>query len=178
MNNYGDIVKRVRKHDAQAQMIFYDFFVRSVFLSAVAVTGNENEAEEITQDTMLKVFDKTDILHDDEVAMGRILKRMAINAAINTIRRRKDFVISVEDMPDMEDSEIEDDSCDFSIEEVKEAIASLSDCYRTILSLRLFEEMSYSEIAELLNIKCTTARVQYKRGITQLKQILIKKIKL
>jgi len=174
MNNYGNIIKGVRENNAYAQLMFYDLFVRPVFRSAFAITGNECEAEEITQDTMLKVFDKTDLILDDAGVMERTLRRIAINAAINRIRSRKDFVFSVEEVPDVEDSEVEDDSRNFSIEEITEAVASLSDTYRNILALRLFDDMSFNEIAELLNIKSTTARVQYIRGIKKLKDLLIK----
>jgi len=175
MSNYGNIVKGVREHDAQAQLMFYDLFVRPVFLSAYAITGNESEAEEITQDTMLKAFDKTELLHENDRDMERILRRIASNAAINLIRRRKDFFSPVEDIPDIADSEVDDDNRNFSMEEIRDAVATLSDSYRSILSLRLFDDRSFSEIAELLHVKCATARVQYMRGIKQLKDLLNKK---
>ena len=175
MSNYKKIVKGVRERNTQAQMLFYDLFVRAVFLSAYAITCNENEAEEITQDTMLKVFDKTELLHDDDKAMKRILLRIASNAAINLVRRRKDFIFPVEELPDLEDSDVDDDRRNFSMEEIRDAVTTLSGNYRNILSLRLFDDMSFKEIAELLNIKYATARVQYMRGITKLKDLLNKK---
>ena len=177
MSNYDAIIKGVRGCDVHSQMMFYDLFIRPVYLSAYSITGNESEAEEITQDTMLKVFDRTDLLNDDASAMERIMRRIASNAAIDVIRRRKDFVISVEEFADT-DAEEGDDAenhvYDFSIEEVKESIASLSDNYRSILYLRLFEEMSFSEISDMLKINCSTTRVQYTRGIVRLKSVLIK----
>lgn len=174
MSNYGNIVKGVRERDAQSQMMFYDFFIRSVYRSAYSIAGNESEAEEIAQDTMLKVLDRTDLLNDDAGAMERVMRRMAINAAIDLIRRRKDFVLSGDEVPDPEDVE-DDDGYDFSVEEIKEGIALLPDAYRSILSLRLFEEVSFAEISDMLDIKCSTARVQYTRGIAKLRSFLIKK---
>ena len=175
MSNYHHIVKGVRECNAQSQMMFYDLFIRTVFRTAFTIVENESEAEEIAQDTMLKVFDRIDLLNDDAGNMERILRRIASNAAIDAIRRRKKIVFSIEELPDCEDSNTEDDAFDFSIEEIKEAIASLSDNYRNILSLRLFEKMSFAEVAELLAINNSTARVQYVRGITKLKNCLIKK---
>ncbi|MDR0743376.1 MAG: sigma-70 family RNA polymerase sigma factor [Tannerella sp.] len=176
MSNYDNIVRGVRERDAQSQMMFYDFFIRSVYQSAYSIVGNENEAEEIAQDTMLKVLDRTDLLNDDAGAMERIMKRIAANAAIDVTRRRKDFVLSGEAIPDPEDPE-DDDGYDFSVEEIKEGIALLPDAYQSILSLRLFENMSFAEVADLLNINCSTARVQYTRGIAKLRSVLIKKKK-
>ena len=175
MNDYGKIVKGVRERKAKSQLMFYDIFVHSVYTTAYAITGNESEAEEIAQDTMLKVFDKTDLLHDNAGDMERILRRIATNAAIDVMRRRKDFIFSVEEIPDLEDSETADDSPYFSLEEIMDAVTNLSDVYRNILTLRLFEDMSFNEIAELLDANYSTVRVQYIRGLTKLKEILIKK---
>jgi len=178
MNDYGKIVEGVRERNAQKQLMFYDLFIRRVFRSAYTIVGNESEAEEIAQDTMLKVFDRTDLLHDDFPDMERILRRIASNAAIDVVRRRKDFIIAVEKIPDLEDSEdseTEDDSEHYSLEEIREAVTALSDGYRNILSLRLFEEMSFNEIAGLLSMNYSTVRVQYTRGIKKLQELLIKK---
>ena len=178
MSNYGEIVKGVRECDVRSQMMFYDLFIRPIYLSAYSVTESESEAEEIAQDTMLKVFDRTDLLNDDARAMERIMRRIASNAAIDLIRRRKDFVISVEEFSDTEDGEDgETDSLayDFSMEDIKEGIETLSVTYRSILLLRLFEEMSFTEIAGMLKINNSTVRVQYTRGIVKLKNALIKK---
>ena len=175
MSNYLHIVKGVRERHAHSQLMFYDLFIRSVFRTAYAIVGNENEAEEIAQDTMLKVFDRIELLHDEVGDMERILRRIASNAAIDVMRRRKDFIFSCEDIPDCEDTAIEDDGFHFSIEEISEAIATLSDCLRNVLALRLFEEMSFAEVAELLEVNYSTVRVQYTRGIAKLKNYLIKR---
>jgi RNA polymerase sigma-70 factor (ECF subfamily) len=175
MGNYGNIVKGVRERKTQSQMMFYDRFVLAVYRSAFSIVGNESEAEEIAQDTMLKVFGRLDLLNDDAGEMERILRRIATNAAIDVMRRRKDFIFSVEEILDFEDLEEEDDSRDFSVEEIREAVATLPDAYRNILSLRLFEDMSFAEIAGLLAINGSTARVQYTRGISKLKNLLNKK---
>ena len=175
MSNYCNILNGVRKSDAQSQMMFYDLFIRSVYRSAYAITNNECEAEEIAQDTMLKVFGRVELLNDDIGAMERIMRRIATNAAIDMIRKRKGFIISSENLPDFEEAEGESDELDFSIEDIKEGVMKLSDSYRSILTLRLFENMSFAEVADLLNVNSSTARVQYTRGIAKLKVFLIKK---
>ncbi|MDR0697675.1 MAG: sigma-70 family RNA polymerase sigma factor [Tannerella sp.] len=174
MSNYSHIIKGVRECDAQSQMMFYDLFIRSVYRSAYAITGDESEAEEIAQDTMLKAFGRPELLNDDAAAMERMLRRIASNAAIDVVRRRNDFFISKDDVPDCEDDD-DETAYDFSVEEIKEAIAVLPDGYRRILYLRLFEEVGFSEVADILKINCSTARVQYVRGIAKLKSLLIKK---
>ena len=173
MSNYDNIIKGVRECDSQSQMMFYDLFIISIYRSAYSITENEFESEEIAQDTMLKVFSRTDLLNNDAKVMGSILRRIALNAAIDIVRRRKDFVFSAENLPDTED--VADEEYDYSIEEIREGVAVLSDCYRSVLYLRLFEKMSFAEVADTLKVNCSTVRVQYTRGIAKLKELLIKK---
>jgi RNA polymerase sigma-70 factor (ECF subfamily) len=175
MSNYDNIIRGVRERNAQSQMMFYDFFIHSVYRSAYSIVGNENEAEEIAQDTMLKVLDRTDLLKDDAGAMERIMRRIAANAAIDATRRRKDFLLSCDELPDTEDMEDDGEGYDFNVEEIKAGINLLPDAYQSILSLRLFENVSFAEIADRLEMNCSTARVQYMRGIAKLRNVLIKK---
>ena len=175
MSNYIHIVRGVREHNANSQMRFYDLFIRRIFRTAYVITGNEYEAEEIAQDTILKVFDRTELLHDDAGDMERVLRRIASNAAIDVTRRRKDFIFTGEELPEVEEQDDEDERPDYSVEEIREAIATLSVSYRNILSLRLFEERSFAEVAELLAVNYSTVRVQYTRAIRQLRDLLTKK---
>jgi RNA polymerase sigma-70 factor (ECF subfamily) len=177
MSHYRYIIYGVRERDAQSQMMFYDLFIRSVYRSAYGITGDEREAEEIAQDTMLKVFDRPELLGDDAVAMERMLRRIAVNAAIDAVRRRKGVFISEETFPDCaaDDGGEECPADDFSVEEIRAAVAALPESYRDILRLRLFEEASFTEIAATLRINGSTARVRYVRGIAKLKNVLINK---
>jgi len=180
MTEYLDIINGVRKNEMKAQMAFYDLFFRTVFQSAFSIIGNHNEAEEIMHDALLKVFSNTNLLHDEPKAMTRFLKRIAVNQAIDMLRKRKDFVISMEDeeeeMPEMEDEEEENEAYDLSISDIKHGISKLSNAYRNIIALRLFEEMSFAEISEQLDINASTVRVQYSRGILKLRKILKQQI--
>jgi RNA polymerase sigma-70 factor (ECF subfamily) len=175
MNSYPEIVKGVRKNKMQSQMTFYDLFIRPTYQSALAITGNSDEAEEIAQDTLLKIFSNTDLLHEDLRAMTRILRRMATNRAIDILRKRKDFFVSIEDQAvDCEEEEAIETNR-LTVADIKESVDRLSVTYRSILALRLFEEMSFAEIAEKLNVNASTVRVQYVRGIAKLKTYLKQK---
>lgn len=175
MRRYKDIINGVRKNDTQAQMAFYELFFQSVYRSACVIVGNQDEAEEIMQDTIMKVLMKTTLLNDDEGVMRRILKRIACNRAIDQIRKRKDFFTSMEDGLWIESEADEIDENELNIEHVKESIEQLGVGYRSIISLRLFEGMSFAEIAAQLEINPSTVRVQYTRGIAKLRVYLLQK---
>ena len=177
MESYDKIITGVRKNERHSQMAFYDLFFHPVFQSAFAVTGNHEEAEEIMQDTLLKVFSNTSLLQEDSGAMSRLLRRMAVNQAIDTVRKRKDFICSLadDDLIDVQDEE-EEEECAWTVADIKTGIGKLSPAYRSILSLRLFEEMSFADIARQLNMNASTTRVQYGRGILKLRTLLKQQI--
>jgi RNA polymerase sigma-70 factor (ECF subfamily) len=177
MNSYNQIIEGVRKNEKQAQMAFYDMFFHPVFQSAFAILGDHEEAEEIMQDSLLKIFFNTGLLLDDFHAMMRFLKRIATNQAIDVVRKRKNFLVFTTDDEQIEQADEEDDEeYELSITDIKEAINHLSPVYHSIISLRLFEEMNFAEIASHLNINASTVRVQYSRGIAKLKTVLKQKI--
>ncbi|MDR2120239.1 MAG: sigma-70 family RNA polymerase sigma factor [Tannerella sp.] len=178
MNDYTEIIRGVRHNRPSAQMKFYDMYAAAVYRSAFAVTAHGDEAEEIMQDCILKVLSTTSLLHEDAEAMRRILCRMAVNKAIDALRRRKDFVVAA---GRCEEADCEDDDGDGDtdatpgIDDIRDAIGRLPDIYRSIISLRLFEEMHFGEIACRLNINPSTVRVQYTRGISKLRTYLKEK---
>ena len=177
MKSYNHIIKGVRKNDRRSQLAFYDLFYHPVFQSAYSILSNHEEAEEIMHDTFLKVFLNVDLLLDDFNAMNRLLKRIATNHAIDVIRKRKDFIVFT-DEDDWIDVADEDDieEYDVTVSDIKDGIEQLSPAYRSIISLRLLNEMSFSEIAGQLAINASTARVQYSRGILKLRNFLKQKI--
>ena len=174
MRNYSTIITGVRKNEKTAQMAFYDMFYRPAYQSAHAVTGNHEEAEEIMHDTLLKVFLNTDLLLEDPKAMTRVLRRIAANQAIDVVRKRKDFIFPFDDDDSMDWEDEDENGEEYvpTVADIKEGIDRLSTAYRSIISLRLFEEMSFAEIAERLKINASTVRVQYSRGILKLRTLL------
>ena len=177
MENYNSIIKGVRENDMRSQMAFYDLFFRPVFQSANAVLGNQDEAEEIMHDALLKVFSNHNLLLENFDAMSRFLRRIATNQAIDVVRKRKEFLVALDEDSSMDMAD-EDDEMDLelTVADIKMGISQLSPIYRNILSLRLFEEMNFADIAVQLDINASTVRVQYTRGIVKLRTLLKQQI--
>ena len=60
----------------------------------------------------------------------------------------------------------------FNVEQVRSAIASLPDGYRSVISLYLLEGYDHSEIAEILGISESTSKSQFNRSKRKLREIL------
>jgi RNA polymerase sigma-70 factor (ECF subfamily) len=173
MNSYKEILKGLRKNDYRLQMQFYDMFAESTYQSAFAILRNGSDAEEIMQDTMLKALTKTSLVNDDESIMRKTLKRIAVNAAIDVLRKRKSH-FCFDDIGDIDDCMDDRDTDEniLTIENIKQSIDMLALGYRTILILRLFENMHFDEIAEQLKISQPSARSQYSRALIKLRNHL------
>ena len=69
-----------------------------------------------------------------------------------------------------------DDEMELSVDAIKHELKNLPDGYRTVVSMRLFEECEFEEIARMLQIRESTVRSQYIRGREKLVQMLKSKI--
>ncbi|MDR3286429.1 MAG: sigma-70 family RNA polymerase sigma factor [Prevotellaceae bacterium] len=171
MNNYEEIINGLRKSDERLQMRFYDMFATTTFQSAFAILGNSHEAEEIMQDTILKALTKISLINDDENQMRKTLRRIAINASIDMLRKRKNYLeINEKDIDYIDDNDGEE--IKFTIAHIKKGIQSLATGYRAIVSLHLFENMNFEQISAQLKISPHTVRSQYSRALLKLRKYL------
>jgi RNA polymerase sigma-70 factor (ECF subfamily) len=98
-----------------------------------------------------------------------------VNKSINVIRKRRTDLIDIEkttahELP--EEETINEKEIQMKVSEVRKAIAGMPDGYRSVLTLYLFEGYDHDEIAQILQVKESTARTQYVRA----KQKLLSKL--
>jgi RNA polymerase sigma-70 factor (ECF subfamily) len=133
-----------------------------VFRTALALIGNHEDAEEALQDVFLSVYQHLSEFRRDS-RFTTWLTRIAINAALQKIRRRRDTV-SLDD-PELPEEAIAPRRTDhwrenpeklFAAEEMKrfvdEAIQSLPPDYRVVFVLRDVAEVDTVEAAEVLGL--------------------------
>lgn len=164
------IIAQCKKLQPQAQMAFYSMFYKQVFQRCYALLRDVEQSEEIMQDTLLKMLQNIGSFKGDRNDMLKLLNKIAINQSIDILRKKKN-IIFVEDEsfpePFVEKPDIEND--EKIIETALDHLDTLPEGYRMVIMLRVFEELSFDEIAKKLNITSSTARSQYVRGIQRLR---------
>ncbi|MFY9241784.1 MAG: RNA polymerase sigma factor [Polaribacter sp.] len=173
--NTTRLIQKCKENNYTAQIEVYNAYKNMMFGSAVRILKSREEAEDVVQDCFIKGFQKIHQLQDD-ANLGAWLKRIVVNKSLDIIRDKKKIVwveetLILETQSEDENDEIEND---ISIDFVKECINNLKEKYSIILNLYLIEDYNHREIGELLNIKESTVRNQYKRGKDQL-LLMIKK---
>ncbi len=138
-----------------------------VFSAAFSATGSREDADDVVQDTFLKYWD-TDQDFADENHIKAWLLRVAINRSRDLLRsfwhRKK---VPWEDyMEELPFKEPEDKS-------LFEAVMELPRKYRVTIHLHYYEDLSVSEIAEILHTTEGTVKSQLSRGRKLLKTKLM-----
>lgn len=142
---------------------------------ALRLTNNEDDAKDLIQDTYLKAYRFIDKYQHDTNAKAwlfRILKNSFINNYRKSSRTPDQVEYSeVEDFVDLmkdESAPVTDmrrDMYDNMLgDDVVRAMESLNEEFRTIIILSDLEEMTYEEIAEILEIPLGTVRSRLHRA--------------
>jgi len=151
----------------------YQLHYRRIYNTCLRIMGNPPDAEEAMQDVFLKIFDNMDGLQDEK-AFYSWSQSIAIRTSIDRVRKKKRVFEPLDNLSIADEEP--DESIELSVEAVKRELNNLPDGYRIVVSMRLFEECEFEEIAKALQIKESTVRSQYIRGRDKLAKMLKSKI--
>ena len=144
--------------------------------------SNEQDVEDVLQEAFLKCYVHLND-YDSSLKFSSWLYRIAHNETMSFFRKKKVRpapVISEEDLEIFENIRDENHFIDDLIKksdgkEVRDALDHVDEKYRTVLILRFFEEKSYTEISDILQIPEGTVATYIGRGKKELKGILSQK---
>lgn len=158
--------------DAHAEL-FRAYHPRLVYF-ARRLLGSHADAEEVVQETWLRVVRKVATL-DDPGAFRGWLYRIARNLALSRLRRRHPEVALGAD-PDADEAPvppelIEPEGADLDllrsldVRRVHAGLEALTPAHREVLTLRFLEDLPYEEIAEVVGTSVGTvrSRIHYAR---------------
>ncbi len=161
-----ELVERCRRGDRQSYGELYNKYAKAMYNTSLRIVNHTGDAEDVLQESFCDAFTSIDSF-GYKSTFGAWLKRIVINKSINALRKRKMDIIDIDktaahviaDENDYDESEIK-----FKVEEVRKAILTLPNGYRTVLTLHLMEGYDQEEIAEILQVTHSTVRTQYMRA--------------
>ena len=140
---------------------------------ALRITLSHEEAEDIVQDTMLKVWsrrDSWDMLESVEAYAMTICR----NLSLDHMKRRSAQNLSLDampyDRPDNADDPLQQLAWKNSIERIKALMNTMPEKQRTCMQLRDFEGKSYKEIATILSITEEQVKINIFRARKTIKE--------
>ena len=141
-------------------------YLDSVYRVALSGCGNKYDAEDVVQNTFIKLWERKEAFADDEYARKWLI-RVAVNECHNLCRppwRKKTVYLEEMTMEPI-----------FSHKErsaLYDEVMKLPVKYRQVVHLYYFEEYSVKEIAELMNLSETAVQTRLLRARQKLKEAL------
>jgi len=176
-------IEAAKKGDQTAFTSLLNQYWSEVYHFILKQTGNETDAEDITIETFSKAFSSIES-YNSQFAFNTWLITIAKNTHIDLIRKRKN--VHFVDITDEEqqynnivdDSEtIEDELIrEQNLEIFKNYIRLLKPHYQEVIELRFFQELSYNEIASILNEPLNNVKIKIMRAKKLLAEIILKEI--
>ena len=156
-----------------------------VYRLALRITRNTEDAEDVQQETLLKVHRKLGQF-EGRSRFTTWISRIAINEALMCLRKRRSaFYLPLEETiqpadesADSEDfqSPIEGPEAAYSRKELREllkcAVGKLRPAYRVVFLLRAVEQLSTSETAKILQISASAVKARMRRARSELREWL------
>jgi RNA polymerase sigma-70 factor (ECF subfamily) len=155
---YGDLVRR---------------YQGLVFNVCYRMLGDPHDAEDLTQETFIRVHSHLDS-YDCDRPFIPWARRIAVNLCLNYINRNRRYVLPLDDEFELAVSKErgperaqEDHERNASL---RQAISMLPANYRAVIELRHFQELSYLEISKALNIPLSDVKSHLFRARKSLAQ--------
>jgi len=177
-NDLELIVQGCKKGDRASQHRLFEQYYGLMKMICLRYAANEMEAEDLCHDGFLKVFEKIKKFKGAGSFEGW-MKRIFVNMAIDMCRKKsanqlvtlEDNHLGVEDEPDEEDF-TEEFFRRVGREALLESIQKLSDAYRAVFNLYVFEGYSHQEIAEQLHISVGSSKSNLAKARKNLRKTL------
>ena len=164
------IVEGCKLQNPSHQRKLYEKFSRKMFGVCLRYASNREEAEDLLQDSFVKVFQHISSFKMEGSLEGWV-RRIVVNTSLEFIRKQKLQWVSIDSADEPAESEVVLDH--MNAKELLMIINKLPSGFKAVFNLYAIEGYNHREIGELLGITESTSKSQYSRA----KSALVKSIK-
>jgi len=177
------VIARARRGEESAFAELLRRFRAPVFNLCLRMLKNRDDAEDVAQDVFIKVFGMLE-RYDDRYAFRSWVFKIAANQCIDFIRRNRVKLQSLDEPLKFKGEEIERQFPDeapnpeetVETREIGQLLLEITDQlpphYRSMIVLRHQEQLSYEEIAEVLDLPLGTVKARIHRARAMMKDKL------
>ena len=162
------VFAEIAKGDSEAMRSLYEHSYRPIFALLLSLTHNYHDAEDLLQETYIKIRQGAHLYRPGGSPMAWMMK-IARNLYISANRSKKNRTLA----------SIEEISCDIPFENIKDTddrlylkklFDTLGEEERTIIILHLVSGMKFREISSILDRPLGTVLSVYNRGLKKMKK--------
>ena len=158
------LVNECIKGNPKAQKALFDKFAPKMFSVCLRYMKKIDEAEDVLQDSFVKIFQKLSDFKNEGVLEGWI-RRIVVNSCLDQIRKNSKFLNDIQ--AEEVEYKLEQNSFiaeNLMAEDLMNLIQKMPDGYRLVFNMFAIEGFSHQEIASQLGITESTSKSQYLRA--------------
>lgn len=176
-NSYEeDLIHQIQNGNDQAFLILYEEYVHSIHSFVLHMLQVPTLAEEVTQDTFLKLWNHAEQYHAERGSLRAWLMAIARNTALDCLRHEtrisptRDGQASevLQEIPDL--NTVSDEARWHSM---GLAVQDLSEKQRKVIEMTFYQGLTQNDIAEILGWPLGTVKTRLRAAIEQLRMVWV-----
>ena len=153
----------------------YEHYFPRVYRYACARLGNNEDAEDVTEEIFLRVIDNIDGFSFRGLPFGAWVFRIARNEVVSHVRRQKTRTATAplnDSIADQSRDHVLELELKLDIAQVREATGRLSEAQRQVIELRFGAGLSVAETAQVLKKSENNVKVLQHKAIARLQSLV------
>jgi RNA polymerase sigma factor (sigma-70 family) len=173
--NDRQIIEGCANHKRRAQQELYDKYSHLLLGVCLRYACNKAEAEDILQDSFLKIFGNINDFKGEGSFIGW-LRKVVVNTAITHYHKnlKYRYHIDIDEYVSVETGVLSFEEDFFTSDELFKVLNELPTGYRIVFNLYAVDGFKHKEIAHMLKIDTNTSKSQYSRAKNAIREKLEK----
>ena len=169
---YGIVYFQTTSNQESSFLELYRRYNRSVYSLAQRILKSTTDAEEVTQDVFVKIWDKASEYAPHKAKVSTWILTIAHHSAIDALRKRNAraslpvFAEELERIPQTIQSDLLEQNM------IQQALANLEPEEQSCIELAYFEGLSHAQLAKHTEIPLGTIKTRIRQGLAKLKTAL------
>lgn len=155
-----DLIHRCQAGDEEAFAALFHQYKNLVYKAAYLILGSTDEVEDVLQEVFLQVHKSLSTFQPSKGAFTTWLHRITVNYCLNRRRKRHLSILPLDEISptSLTDHSPSPEGRLGEETAVQQALSRLSEKLRTVVILRYYWDLTYAEIAQILNIQVGTVK--------------------
>ena len=165
-----ELIEEVRKGQRSSFSELVKRHQRGLLRLSMRFMKDTDLAQDVVQDSFIKSFEKLN-LFEGRASFKSWLYQIAVNTARNKLRENRYDFSNIEDIQISVSATAETNLVHTAVSQMIQAeVDKLPFKQKTALVLRVYEDMSFAEIAEVMECPYDTAKANYRHALLKLKE--------
>jgi RNA polymerase sigma-70 factor (ECF subfamily) len=179
LKSEADLIKRLKstRHKEEAFRELLDLYQERLYWHIRKIVVRHEDADDVLQNTFLRVFKGINGFKA-ESSLHTWMYRIAYNESIRFLEKNRQKDLSLLDPSEYREALTEDDH--FDGDEIKlklhQVISELSEKQQRVFQMKYFDDLSFRQISELLDISENTLKSAYYAAVKIIEERMISQL--